>query len=108
MYTPGLGSVVVWIAIRILLRVVGVLVQSERRTVEIGPVAVVRISPVPFHLFRDQWRVALVLRRTPVIVISVFWSGGVMARPGTRTTSVVHDDPLTQDQATRASNGKKF
>lgn len=94
--SPGLWSLVFWraIAIRILLSIVNRVLVRVLWPADMGPVVLIRMSPVPLPLSRVQWWVALipVLVAIPVVVISVFDSVGVTAgiRPG--VTSVIHDE----------------
>ena len=103
MYTPGLGPLVLWVNVRILL--CGVRIRSSRRAGEMSPVSGIRVSPVPVPVSGVRWRVALlpVRLRVPVVVLSVF--GSVMAWVGQVVTSVVHVDPLSHK--IRVRNGKK-
>lgn len=97
-YTPGLGSLVFWAAIMILLYAVRVLVRSGRGAGEMSPVAGIRMSPVPVPLSGVQWWVALLsvllllLLKIPVVVLSVFRAVGVIAWVGPGATSVIHDE----------------
>lgn len=100
------------IAIRIL-SAVRILLRSGRKIGELSPVAGVWMSPVPVPLSGVRWWVALVpvLLRIPVVVLSVLCSVGMTARVRLGVTSVIHDDPFTQDQPTltpEVNDGKQF